>query len=155
MSLNPIPRLKGHGRRRAIDKVAELRDENRRLLTQLFGASDAYQILQQHLVETTARQAEAEELVVQQQADIDDLRAENDQLRDELAKLKVRFGPELAADANAAAVTVRPMVRDTTAFEDQATEPIKVLTLQQAIGSTDPAHVPAWAIRDDDPASAA
>ncbi|CAM5386417.1 hypothetical protein STENM36S_06310 [Streptomyces tendae] len=147
MSLNPIPRLKGHGRRRAIDKVAELRDENRRLLTQLFDASDAYQILQQHLAETTARQAEAEELVVQQQADIDDLNAENDQLRDELAKLKVRFGPELAADANTQAITVPPMIRDIDGPEDQATAPIPVLTLQQAFGSTDPAHVPAWATR--------
>ncbi|WP_329472652.1 hypothetical protein OIE75_29345 [Streptomyces sp. NBC_01723] len=155
MSLNLIPRLKGPGRRRATDKVAELRDENRRLLGQLFGASDAYQILDQRLTETASRQAEAEELVVQQQADIDDLTAENEQLRDELAALKVRFGPELAAEANADAITVPPMVRDTTAFEDQATAPIPVITLQQAFGSTDPAHVPAWAVRDDDPAPAA
>ncbi|MFE9286625.1 hypothetical protein [Streptomyces olivaceus] len=150
MSLNLIPRLKGPGRRRATDKVAELRDENRRLLGQLFGASDAYQLLDQRLTETASRQAEAEELVVQQQADIDDLTAEDDQLRDELAALKVRFGPELASEANAHPVTVPPMVRDTSAFEDQATEPIKVITLQEAFGSTNPAHVPAWAARADD-----
>ncbi|MGW5711653.1 hypothetical protein [Streptomyces olivaceus] len=150
MSLNLIPRLKGHGQRRAVDKVDALRDENRRLLGQLFGAGDAYQILDQQYAQAAARQAEAEEIVVQQQADIDDLTAENDQLRDELAALKVRFGPELAADANTAAVTVPPMVRDTSAFEDQATEPVRVITLQEAFGSTNPAHVPAWARRDND-----
>ncbi|WP_416477082.1 hypothetical protein [Streptomyces sp. LKA04] len=153
MSLNLIPRLKGTGQRRAVDKVTALRDENRRLISQLFGASDAYQILDQQYAQATARQAEAEEIVVQQQADIDDLTAENEQLRDELAALKAKFGPELAAEANATAVTVPPMVRDTTAFEDQATAPIPVITLQQAFGSTDPAHVPAWAIRDDAPAA--
>lgn len=150
MSLNLIPRLKGTGQRRAVDKVTALRDENRRLISQLFGASDAYQILDQQYAQATARQAEAEEIVVQQQADIDDLTAENEQLHDELAALKVKFGPELAAEANAAAITVPPMVRDTSAFEDQATAPIPVITLQQAFGSTDPAHVPAWAIRDND-----
>ncbi|MFE2047918.1 hypothetical protein ACFXAS_05385 [Streptomyces sp. NPDC059459] len=143
-----IPGRKGHGRRRAADKVADLRDENRRLLGQLFGAGDAYQLLDQRLTETAARQAEAEEIVVKQQADIDDLTAENDQLRDELAALKVRFGPELAAEANAKAITVPPMIRDTSAFEDQATEPCRVITLQEAFGSTDPTHVPAWALRD-------
>lgn len=134
MSLNPIPRLKGNGRRRAVDKVAELRDENRRLFTRLMGADDAFALLHQQLAETAARQAEAEEIVVKQQADIDDLTEENEQLRDELAALKVRFGPELAAEANAHPITVPPMVRDTSAFEDQATAPIDVRPLWDALG---------------------
>ncbi|MDT0608783.1 hypothetical protein [Streptomyces lancefieldiae] len=145
MSLTLIPLRKGHGRRRAADKVTELRDENRGLRAQVVGASDAYQLLQQRLNETAARQAEAEEIIVQQLANLDELRDENEQLRDELAALKVRFGPELAAEANANAITVPPAVRDTSAIEDQATAPIPVITLQQAFGSTDPAHVPACA----------
>ncbi|MER7053397.1 hypothetical protein [Streptomyces sp. NPDC000351] len=143
-----IPALKGHGRRRAVDKVAELRDENRRLFTRLMGADDAVALLHQQLAVTAARQAEAEEIIVQQLANLDDLHAENDQLRDELAALKVRFGPELAAEANAHPITVPPMIRPIDGPEDQATAPIPVLTLQQAFGSADPAHVPAWALRD-------
>jgi septal ring factor EnvC (AmiA/AmiB activator) len=130
MALNLLP--KGHGRRRAADKVDALRDENRRLLTQVVGASDAFAILNQQLTDVRARQAEAEEIVVQQQADIDDLTAENEQLRDELAALKVRFGPQLAAEANATRITVPPMVRDTSDPDDQATEPIPVMALHAA-----------------------
>ncbi|MFD8200602.1 hypothetical protein [Streptomyces sp. NPDC059701] len=147
MSLNPIPRLKGHGRRRAVDKVAELREENRRLFTRLMGADDAFALLHQQLADTAARQAEAEEIIVQQLANLDDLHAENEQLRDELAALKVRFGPELAAEANANAIAVPPMVRDTSAIEDQATQPIPVVTLAEAAAAgrlgpvTDPGHI--------------
>src|SRR5690606_11469795 len=73
-----IPALKGTGRRRAVDKVAELRDENRRLLTLIAGADDAFALLHQQLAEAHQRQAEAEEIVVQRQATIDDLTVERD-----------------------------------------------------------------------------
>jgi hypothetical protein len=127
-----IPALKGPGRRRAVDKVDELRDENRRLLTIVAGSDDAFALLHQALAEAHAKQGEAEEIVVQQQADIDDLNIERDGLLDEVLKFRARFGPQLAAEANAAAVTVPPMVRDTTAIEDQATGPIYVRPLQEA-----------------------
>lgn len=142
MALNLLPR--GHGRRRAVDKVTELRDENRRLRTQVTNASNAYRILDQHLAEARKRKAEVEKINVKQQADIDDLTAENEQLRDELAALKIRFGPQFAAEANAQRITVPPIVRDTSAIEDQATQPIPVLTLQQAHGIgpvTDPGRI--------------
>ncbi|GGV46208.1 hypothetical protein [Streptomyces spectabilis] len=61
--------------------------------------------------------------------------------------LKQQLAPYLAAEANAAAVRVPPVYRDTSDPDDQATEPIQALTLQQAFGSTDPAHVPAWALK--------
>lgn len=127
-----IPALKGHGRRRAVDKVTELRDENRRLLALLTGADDAFALLHQELAEANAKQAEAEEIVVTQLANLDDLHAENDSLRDELAALKVKFGPQLAAEANANAINVPPMVRDTSDIADQATGPIDVRTLWAA-----------------------
>lgn len=129
---NLIPALKGPGRRRAVDKVEELRDENRRLLTIVAGADDAFALLHQALAEARAKQGEAEEIVVKQLADIDDLTTERDGLLDEVLKFRARFGPQLAAEANAAAVTVPPMVRDTTAIEDQATGPIYVRPLQEA-----------------------
>ena len=127
-----IPALKGPGRRRAVDKVAELRGENVILLSNLHAAGDEIALLRQDLAETQDAQGQAEELVVQQQADLDQMAAENEALRDELLKLRARFGPQLAAEANAAAVTVPPMVRDTTAIEDQATGPIYVRPLQEA-----------------------
>jgi hypothetical protein len=150
VSLNLIPRLRGHGNRRAIDKVAELRDDVRSLLTFKMAADDYFALLTQDRDEVyrcwrdeQALRQEAEEAAARMQS-------ERDGWRDEALALRTRFGAQLAAEANADAVTVSPAVRDTSAFEDQATEPIKVLTLQQAFGGTDPAQVPAWAARDDE-----
>jgi hypothetical protein len=142
-----IPALKGPGRRRAVDKVEELRDENRRLLTITHRAGDDIALLQQELAESQGKQAEAEEIVVQQLADIDDLTAERDQLLGEVLQFRARFGPQLAAEANANRIDVPPMVRDTTAIEDQATGPIDVRTLREAADAgllgpvTNPGHV--------------
>lgn len=66
--------------------------------------------------------------------------------RGEIAELRRRLAPFLAAEANANAVNVPPMVRDTTAIEDQATGPINVRPLWEALGVgptspvTDPGH---------------
>ena len=78
--------------------------------------------------------ARLDEETLAHSATVDDLKLERDELRDQLAALRVKFGPQLAAEANAAAVTVPPMVRDTSDPADQATQPIPVLTLQQAHG---------------------
>ena len=148
MSLNPISRLKGTGSRRAADKLAELRDDVRSLLTFKMAADDYFALLTQDRDDVyrcwrdeQALRQEAEEAAARMQS-------ERDEWRDEALALRARFGPELAAEANADAVTVPPAIRDTSAFEDQATEPIKALTLHEAFGSTDPAHVPGWARRD-------
>lgn len=98
-------------------------------------------------------QAEAELVVVCQQADIDDLTAERDALAEEVTSLKTKFGAELAAEANANAITVPLAIRDTSAPEDQATAPIDVRPLWEArdaglLDGTQPQHVPAWAVRD-------
>jgi hypothetical protein len=136
--------LKGHGRRRAVDKVEELRDENRRLLTIVAGADDAFALLHQELAESQGKQAEAEELVVQQLADIDDLTAERDLLLEEVLKFRARFGPQLAAEANANRVTVPPMQR---IGADQDTGTFDVTTLWDAADAgllgpvTDPGHI--------------
>jgi ATP-dependent helicase YprA (DUF1998 family) len=129
---------------RAVDEVTRLR-------SLLDGANTLIRGLQLQvaerdtaLAETAAHQAEAEELVVQQMADIDDLTAERDELLAEVLKFRARFGPQLAAEANANRITVPPMVRDTTAIEDQATGPIDVRPLWDAHGIrpvTDPGEV--------------
>lgn len=67
---------------------------------------------------------------------------------EEIAYLRKRLAPFLAAEANATTITVSPMVRDTSAIEDQATGPIDVRALWQARDAgllqpvTDPGHVP-------------
>lgn len=132
-----ILNIRGTGTRRAVDRVSELRDENRRLLTAYHKAGDHVALLQWDLTVARHRQAEAEEIVVKQQADLFDLVEERDQLADEVRHLRAEL-------ANATAVDVPPMERDTSAVEDQATAPVPVLTLQQAFG-TNPAHVPSWA----------
>lgn len=81
---------------------------------------------------------------------LDDLRQardERDEWRDEALRLRAKFGPQLAAEANANRITVPPMVRDTSAVEDQATGPIDVKALWDARDAgllgpvTDPGHV--------------
>lgn len=103
--------------------------------------------LQMREAEALAKQGEAEEIVVQQLADIDELTVERDELLAEVLMFRARFGAQLAAEANANRITVPPMVRDTTAIEDQATGPIDVRTLWAARDAgllgpvTNPGHV--------------
>ncbi|MDX3549547.1 hypothetical protein PV724_44540 [Streptomyces europaeiscabiei] len=133
---------------RAVDEVTRLRGF-------LAGAHQLINGLQLQLDEadarhavTAAKQAEAELLVVQQQADIEDLTAERDVLLAEVLRFRARFGPQLAAEANTHRIDVPPMIRDTSAIEDQATDPIgiNVTTLREAAAAgrlgpvTDPGH---------------
>lgn len=130
-----IPGLRGTGGRRAVDKVDELRDENRRLLTRQMAADDYFALLLQDRNDVyaawefeQAKRAEAEQAAAAMQSERDDW-------RDRFLALQARFGPQLAAEANANRIDVPPMVRDTSAIEDQATGPIDVR--------------PLWAARDE------
>jgi len=151
-----IPGLRGSGSRRATDKVAELRNENRKLLTRQMAADDFFALLMQDRDEvyaawTWSEQArqEAETAAACMQSERDELLEECAEWRVEAQTLRERLAPFLAAEANANRVDVPPMVRDTTAIEDQATGPIDVRTLRQAAVAgllgpvTDPGHVTA------------
>ncbi|MBD9721905.1 hypothetical protein PV755_09195 [Streptomyces caniscabiei] len=125
--------------RRRTPRKHRAADEVNRLRGFLAGAHQLINGLQLQLDEADARhadtatkQAEAELLVVQQQADIDELTAERDHWRDDALALRARFSIQLAAEANAAAVTVPCGYRDTSAIEDQATGPIDVRPLWEA-----------------------
>lgn len=83
--------------------------------------------------------ARLDETVLANQATIDELRLENHELRTQVTALR-------AAAANANRVDVPPMVRDTSAIEDQATQPIPLW--QAPFATTDPARIPSWAARD-------
>ncbi|MFJ2568890.1 hypothetical protein ACIOYT_00520 [Streptomyces halstedii] len=121
-------------RHRAVDKVAELHADNQRLITQLVGAAGHITRLELQLKEARTHQAEAEQVVVCLDADLIERTEERDELRDELATTRALLAPYLAAEANAAAVTVPASERDTTAIEDQATTPIDVRPLWDAHG---------------------
>ncbi|MGA4964450.1 hypothetical protein [Streptomyces pseudogriseolus] len=142
-----IPVLKGTGRRRAADKVEELRRDLKKAVTFLYAAGDEIALLRNDLADAHKKQGEAEELVVKQLADIDELTEERDYWRDTALALQKRFAAELAAEANASAITVPPMVRDTSAIEDQATGPIDVSPLWEAAATgrlgpvTDPGRI--------------
>jgi hypothetical protein len=155
--------LAGAGRRRAVDRVAELREENSLLLNRQAAADDYFTRLMDDLSQmyTAWRHSEwkaecAEGLALARQVELCELRTERDQLVDEVRALRSQLAPYLAAEANAQSVTVPPMVRDTTAIEDQATGPIDVRPLWQAldigpVAATDPAHIPSWADTEELP----
>jgi hypothetical protein len=151
-----IPGLKGTGNRRAVDKIAELRYENRKLLTRQMAADDYFAILMQDRNEVYAAWEFAEQARQEAEMVAACMQSERDEWRDETLALRARFGPQIAAEANAQRVDVPPMVRDTAAMEDQATGPIYVKPLWEALdvhyagpGAAGPTHVPAWAVADE------
>ena len=140
----PARKPRPQAKHRAADEVERLRLKlgwaNALIRTQQVQIDDA----EKRNDWTAAQQIAAEELVVKQQADLDELTAERDGLLEEVAALKRRFAPQLAADANAHRITVPPMIRDTSALEDQATGPIPVQALWDALGVqpvTDPGRI--------------
>lgn len=150
--IDRIPgREKTTRRHRAVDEVKRLRAENRVLLEMKAGWDETIVGLHQELARVRGEQAEAELTVVALQADKDDLVDERDQLEATVAALRAQLAPYLAAEANAHAVTVPPMVRDTTDGADQATAPIDVRPLWEALGIgpvTDPGQTSQGAARE-------
>lgn len=129
---NLIPGLKGTGIRRAVDKVAELRDENVRLLNRQAAADDFFAILMNDVVTTNAALAHEQQLRGEAEEAAAQMQMDRDEWRDEALRLRAKFGPQLAAEANANRVTVPCGYRDTSAVEDQATGPIYVQPLWDA-----------------------
>jgi hypothetical protein len=151
-----IPGLKGNGSRRAVDKVAELREENVKLLNRQAAADDFFAILMNDVV-TTNEAWQQEKKARTLLEDINrSLRSEVDAWQDLVDNLRAQLAPFLAEEANAHRVDVPPMVRDTAAMEDQATAPIDVKPLWEALdihyagpGAASPTHVPSWAVADE------
>lgn len=118
--------------------------EVERLRHKLAGAEMLMAGYRLQLDEAHAKQGEAEEIVVQHLADIEELTVERDEWRDRALALQARFGPQLAAEANANRITVPPMQR---IGADQDTGTFDVTTLWQAAEAgrlgpvTDPGHI--------------
>jgi hypothetical protein len=142
---NLLPRLRGTGSRRADDRIAELkaehstemaalRDENVRHLNRQAADDDFFAILMHDVVSTNAAWEQEKQMRGVAEEAASQMRMERDEWRDEALALRARFGPQLAAEANANAVTVPCGYRDTSAIEDQATGPIDVRPLWTARG---------------------
>jgi hypothetical protein len=129
---------------RAVDEVTRLRSLLDGAHALIRGLQLQVEERDTALAKTAARQLESEEVIVQQLVNLEDLRAERDELLAELLALKARFGAQLAAEANDQAITVPPMVRPIDGPEDEATAPIDVRPLWDALGIrpvTDPGHI--------------
>ncbi|MET8113731.1 hypothetical protein [Streptomyces prasinus] len=100
--------------------------------------------------------AQYEEQAVANGATIDRLTVHRNELLRELTALKARFGPVIAAEANASAITVPPMAR-IGADQDTIPQGIDVTTLQAAAAAgllkpvTDPGAVPDLGNEDTQP----
>lgn len=132
---------------RTREQLAAVRQDNAKLLNRQAAADDYFAILIQDRDQVYAAWEFAEQK--RQEAETVAVFAmdESRRLADELAWWREKFGQQVADEANAARVDVPPMVRDTSAIEDQATGPIDVRTLRQAADAgllgpvTDPGHV--------------
>jgi hypothetical protein len=134
--------------------IRNLRDENVKLLNRQAAADDFFALLIQDRNDVYAawederrKRGAAEQAAAAMQSERDELLEECAEWRVEAQTLGNRLAPFLAAEANAHRVTVPPMVRDTSAIEDQATGPINVTALWEAADAgllgavTNPGHM--------------
>jgi len=134
---------------RTREQLAAVQQDNAKLLNRQAAADDYFAILMQDRDQVYAAWEFAEQK--RQEAETVAVCAmdESRRLADELAWWREKFGQQVADEANAARVDVPPMVRDTSAIEDQATGPIDVRSLREAADAgllgpvTDPGHVKA------------
>lgn len=124
---------------RTKEQLAAVRQDNVKLLNQQAAADDYFALLIQDRDDVYAawederrKRGAAEQAAAAMQSKRDELLEECAEWRVEAQTLAKRLAPFLAAEANANRVTVPPMVRDTSAIEDQATGPINVTALWAA-----------------------
>jgi hypothetical protein len=152
---NLIPALKGSGSRRAVDEVERLREDNIRLLNRQAAAADYFALLMHDRGDVYAAWEFAEQARQEAEMAAACMQSECEEWKAEALALRARFGPQIAAEANANRVDVPPMVRDTDDPADQATTPIDVRPLWVALGIgptvavIDPGHVPAVSAVDE------
>lgn len=112
--------------------IRNLRTDMAAVMNRQAAADDFFAILLNDVVTTNAAWEQEKQLRGEAEEAAAQMRMERDEWRDEALRLRAKFGPQLAAEANANRINVPPMVRDTSAVEDQATGPIDVTTLWAA-----------------------
>jgi hypothetical protein len=106
--------------------IRNLRDENVRLLNRQAAADDFFAILLHDVTTTNAAWQQEKQLRGEAEEAAAQMRMERDEWMAEALRLRAQLAPYKAAEANANRIDVPPMVRDTSAVEDQATGPIDV-----------------------------
>jgi hypothetical protein len=152
-------------RRHSPDQVIRnLREDIAKLMNRQAAADDYFALLMADRADVYAAWEFSE--VARQEAEMAAacMQSERDEWKTQALALRERFGPQIADEENAHPITVPPMVRDTSAFEDQATAPIDVRELRERFASgpvvslhhspqaANPAHVPSWAVPEPAPA---
>ena len=133
---------------RHADTIRRLRREKRQLLDRQQAADDYFQRLIADRNEVYSCWLDERDGRLIAESAASQMRSERDEWRDEALRLRARFGAQIAAEANANAVTVPPMVRPIDGPQDEATAPIDVRPLWDALGVgpttavTDPGHFP-------------
>lgn len=133
-----LDRLRPTGLHRAVDEVERLTEKVRRLETQLRQVTAEKRAAMDTADNLRVRACGAETVAACLDQQLEEATARNEQLDSEATVLRARLGPYLAADANQNAITVPASVRDTRDVADQATEPINVLPLWDALGGIAP-----------------
>jgi 5S rRNA maturation endonuclease (ribonuclease M5) len=127
-----IPALKGSGRRRAVDEVDRLRENEVIILTNLHAAGDEIALLRNDLLVKEAELAEERRLRAEADQRAAVAEQERNDMHAELLRLQARFGPQIAAEANANRIDVLRAIRPVDCPEDQATAPIDVRPPREA-----------------------
>ena len=118
--------------RKAQEHLAAVREDNAKLLDRQAAADDFFAILMHDVVTTNAALGLEQQLRAEAEMVAEQMRVNRDEWRDRALQLQARFGPQIAAEDNANAVTVPPMIRPIDGPEDMATGPIDVRALWDA-----------------------
>ncbi|MEV8403568.1 hypothetical protein [Streptomyces niveus] len=136
-----IPWQRGKGAHRACDRIAELRDENVRLMNRQAAADDYFAVLMQDRADmyTAWQYAEqrallADDIATARLVAACEATARAEQAEQDAADMLAELHELRAYKAQATAITVPPMERDTSDGADQATAPIDVRPLWDALG---------------------
>ncbi|WP_405848048.1 hypothetical protein OG211_12130 [Streptomyces niveus] len=139
MSLT-IPWQRGHGHHRALDRIAELRDENVRLHNRQAAADDYFAVLLEDRADmyTAWRDAVhradlADDIATARLVAACEAVTRAEEAEQQAADMRAELLALRAYKAETTAITVPPMVRDTSNGADQATAPIDVRPLWDAL----------------------
>lgn len=164
MTLNDLLPMRRDRRKHSPDTIIRnLRQDMAKVMNRQAAADDFFAILMHDVVTTNAGLQRVEQLRQDAEQAAARMQMERDEWRDEALALRARFGPQIAAEANANRITVPPGFRPIDGPEDEATGPIDVSELrakynrpiplhESPLATTDPGWVPpSWAVNDETP----
>lgn len=129
-----LPRLSGTGSRRVQDDNDRLKAKNRKLTRWQEQANDFFNRLIADRADVYACWQDERDGRIVAEAAASEMRIQRDEWRDRALALQARFGAQIAAEDNANRITVPPAIRPISGPEEEATAPIDVRPLWDALG---------------------